>query len=85
MRTSKPEYISREEARRRLHCAAPHIDMLAESGRIGTRKIPGIAKTRFNAADVERIRREAITPARPVETPPATKLSKRRRADAIVD
>jgi hypothetical protein len=74
-------YISCQEARRRLHCAAPHIHKLAEAGLIGTRKLPGFAQTRYNAADVEKIRREAITPARPVETP--TKPSKRRRANSL--
>jgi hypothetical protein len=85
MGISKQEYISRNEARKRLHCAPQHIDMLADSGRIGIRKLPGIAKTRFNAADVERVRREAITPARPVETPTTPKPSKRKRANAIVN
>jgi hypothetical protein len=74
-------YISCQEVRRRLHCAAPHVHKLADAGRIGTRKLPGFAQTRYCAADVERIRATAIIPARDPSPPP--KPSKRRRADSV--
>jgi hypothetical protein len=83
MNEPNPEYISCQEVKRRLHCAAQHVHKLADAGRIGTRKLPGFAQTRYNAADVDRIAKMAITPARPVETPTTPKPSKRRRADSM--
>jgi hypothetical protein len=61
----EPQYISCREACKRLACARGHILKLAERGHISVRFLPmDVAKPRYSAADVERIRRQYTVPSR---------------------
>jgi hypothetical protein len=81
----KPQYISAREARRRLHCAASHITRLVAAGKIGVRRLPGIAQDKLCAADVDRLAKAAITPARDLSPMPLPKSRKRRRTNSRAD
>jgi hypothetical protein len=59
----QPEYISAAEAARLLACDRTHIPKLADAGLVGFRRIPGVARVKYNRADVERLRAESFVPS----------------------
>jgi hypothetical protein len=77
------EYISATEAAKRLQCNARHVAELVRLGKIGVRRLPGVAQDRYRLADVERIAVEAFIPAREVPAASPARSSKRRRPAAL--
>lgn len=59
-----PDYISGLEVCKRLHCNPRHLAKLVRLGRLGVRRLPGVAQDRYRRADVEAIASVAIVPAR---------------------
>jgi hypothetical protein len=59
---AQAEYISATAAARLLACDRSHIPKLAGDGLIGFRRIPGVARVKYNRADVERLRERSFVP-----------------------
>jgi hypothetical protein len=59
------DWLSLSEARRRLGISRPAIRKLARNGLVGTLLVPGVP-AKVSAADVARIARDSVRPARPL-------------------
>jgi hypothetical protein len=78
-----PEYISAVAVAKLLRCNARHVAELVRRGRIGVRRLPGVAQDRYCRADVERIAAAAFVPARadnPGAAPPPSRSKPGRSA-----